>query len=204
MLCWVRLLRVPWTARKSNQSILKEIITGCSLVGLMLKLKLQCFGHLMQRTDSFEKTLMLGKIEGRGQGDDRGWDGWMASLTKWTWAWANSRSCWWTERLGVLQSMGLQSDMTEQLNWAQRLQGLVSHRGSRKRRQTRQVKMGKQIHAKSMTIAKSIRNLRDGICPVLCSRYGRFKWTSWSNHLQKHKWTWFCIICLCFHSKMNL
>ena len=63
--CWRRLLRVPWTARRSNQSILKEISPGCSLEGLMLKLKLQCFGRLMRRADSFEKTLMLGKIEGR-------------------------------------------------------------------------------------------------------------------------------------------
>ena len=63
--CWRRLLRVPWTARRSNQSILKEISPGCSLEGLMLKLKLQYFGHLMQRVDSFEKILMLGKIEGR-------------------------------------------------------------------------------------------------------------------------------------------
>ena len=63
--CWKRLLRVPWTARRSNQSILKEISPGCSFEGLMLKLKLQSFGHLMQRADSFEKTLMLGKIEGR-------------------------------------------------------------------------------------------------------------------------------------------
>ena len=63
--CWRRLLRVPWTARRSNQFILKEISSGCSLEGLMLKLKLQYFGHLIQRTDSFEKTLMLGKIEGR-------------------------------------------------------------------------------------------------------------------------------------------
>ena len=63
--CWRRLLRVPWTARRSNQSILKETSPGCSLEGLMLKLKLQYFGHLMRRDDSFEKTLMLGKIEGR-------------------------------------------------------------------------------------------------------------------------------------------
>ena len=63
--CWRRLLRVPWTARRSNQSILTEISPGCSLEGLMLQLKLQYFGHLMQRADSFEKTLMLGKIEGR-------------------------------------------------------------------------------------------------------------------------------------------
>ena len=68
--CWRRLLRVPWTARKSNQSILKEISPGCSLEGLMVKLKLQYFGHLMRRADSFEKTLMLGKIEGRRR---RGW-----------------------------------------------------------------------------------------------------------------------------------
>ena len=65
--CWRRLLRVPWTARRYNQSILKEISPGCSLGGLMLKLKLQYFGHLMRRADSFEKTLMLGKIEGRGR-----------------------------------------------------------------------------------------------------------------------------------------
>jgi len=70
--CWRRLLRVCWTARRSNQSILKEISPGCSLEGLMLKLILQHFGHLIRRADTFEKTLMLGKIEGRGEGDDRG------------------------------------------------------------------------------------------------------------------------------------
>ena len=70
--CWRRFLRVPWTARRSNQSILKEISPGCSLEGLMLKLKLQYFGHLMRRADSFKKTLMLGKIEAGGEGDDRG------------------------------------------------------------------------------------------------------------------------------------
>ena len=86
-------VRVPWTARRSNQFILKEISPGCSLEGLMLKLKLQYFGHLMQRADSFEKTLMLGKIEG-GERDNREWDGWMVSLTQWTWVWVNSGS-WW-------------------------------------------------------------------------------------------------------------
>ena len=70
--CWRRLLRVPWTARRSNQSVLKEISPECSLEGLMLKLRLQYFGHLMQRADSFEKTLMLVKIEGRRRGDNRG------------------------------------------------------------------------------------------------------------------------------------
>ena len=114
--CWWRLLRVPWTARKSNQSILKEISPDYSLEGLMLKLKLQYFGHLM-RTDSFEKILMLGKIEGRRR---RGWDGWMASLTQRTWVWVNSESWWWTGRPGVLQSMRSQTvrhDWATELNW---------------------------------------------------------------------------------------
>ena len=83
--CWRRLLRVPWTARRSNQSILKEISPGISLEGMMLKLKLQYFGHLMRRVDSLEKTLMPGKIEGRRRrGRQRLRDGLMASLTQWT------------------------------------------------------------------------------------------------------------------------
>ena len=96
--CWIRLLRVPWTARRANQSILKEISPEYSLEGLMLKLKLQYSGHLIRRTDSLEKTLMLGKIEGIGEGDDRGWDGWMASHTQshsshtQTWVWVSSGS----------------------------------------------------------------------------------------------------------------
>ena len=77
---WRRPLRVPWTARRSNQSIWKEISLEHSLEGLMLTLKLQYFGHQMWRADSFEKTLMLGRIEGRRKGNDRGWDGWKASL----------------------------------------------------------------------------------------------------------------------------
>ena len=103
--CWRRLLRVPWTARKSNQSILKEINPEYSLEGLMLKLKLQYFGHLMRRTDSFKKTLMLGKTEGERRRGDGRWDGWIASLTQWTWVWVNFGSWWWTGKAGVLQSM---------------------------------------------------------------------------------------------------
>ena len=104
--CWRRLLRVPWTARRSNQSILKEIRPECSLEGLMLKLKLQYFGHLMWRTDSLAKTLMLGNIESRRR---RGWQRmkWLdGSPTRSTWVWASCRSWWWTGRPGVLQSMG--------------------------------------------------------------------------------------------------
>ena len=91
--CWRRLLRVPWIARRSNQSILKKISPEYSLEGLMLKLKLQYFGHLIQRTDLFEKTLMLERLK-VGEGDNRQWDDWMASLTQWTWVWVSSRS-WW-------------------------------------------------------------------------------------------------------------
>ena len=91
--CWRRHLRVPWTASRSNQPVLKEISPKYSLGGLMLKLKLQYFGHLMQRTNSLEKTLILGKIESGRRGQQR-IDGWMASPTWWTWVWVGSRR-WW-------------------------------------------------------------------------------------------------------------
>ena len=106
--CWRRLLRVPWTTRRSNQSVLKEISPEYSLEGLMLKLKLRYFGNLMWRTGSLEKTLMLGNLKVRRKGDDREWDGWIASLTQWTWVWASSESWWWIGKPGVLQSMGSQ------------------------------------------------------------------------------------------------
>ena len=113
--CWKRILRVPWIAR-SNQSILKEISSEYSLEGLTLNLKLQYFGHLMRRTDFLEKTLMLGKIEGRRRrGGQR-----MRWLTRWTWVWVNSQSWWWTGRPGVLWFMGSkESDTTERLNWTE-------------------------------------------------------------------------------------
>ena len=123
--CWRRLLRVPWTARRSKQSILKEISLGISLEGLMLKLKLQYFGHLMQRVDSLEKTLMLGGIEGR-----RWWDemaGWHHRL--------NGQEVRWTPRVGDGQG-GLvccnswgrkESDTTERLNWTELNQNIFFH-----------------------------------------------------------------------------
>ena len=98
----------------------KEISPGCSLEGLMLKLKLQYYGHLMQRVNSLEKTLMLGGIRLGWEGDDRGKDGWMASPTRWTWVWVNSGNWWWTGRPGMLWFMGLQRvghDWATELNW---------------------------------------------------------------------------------------
>ena len=117
--CWRRLLRVPWTTRRSNQPILKEISPECSLERLMLKLKLQYFGHLMQRSDSLEKTWCWEKLKAGGEGDHRGWDSWMASLTRWTWVWVNSESWWWAWRAvihGVSKSWTRLSNWTE-LNW---------------------------------------------------------------------------------------
>ena len=113
--CWRRLLKVPWTARRSNQSILSP---GCSLEGLMLKLKLQYFDHLMQRVDSLKKTWCWGGLGAGGEDNDRGWDGWMASLTRWIWVWVNSGSWWWTGRPGVLRFMGSQS-RTQLSNWTE-------------------------------------------------------------------------------------
>ena len=129
--CWRRLLRIPWTARRSNQSILKEISPRISLEGMMLTLKLQYFGHLMRRVDSLEKILMLGGMGAGGEGDDRGWDRWMASLTRWTWVWVNSGSWWWTGRPGVLWFMGSQwvgHDWATELNWGHMTKSCLSIR----------------------------------------------------------------------------
>ena len=106
--CWRRLLRLPWTERRSNHSILKEISPGCSLEGMMLKLKLQYFGYLMRRVTHWKRLWCWEGLGAGGEGDDRGWDGWMASPTQWTWVWVNSRSWWWTGRPGMLWLMGSQ------------------------------------------------------------------------------------------------
>ena len=108
--CRRRLLTVAWTARRSHQSILKEINPEYALEGLMLKLKLQYFGHLIWRANSLEKNPWCwGRLRARGEGGDRGWDGWTASLRhQWTWVWPNSWRQWRTGKPGVLLFMGSQ------------------------------------------------------------------------------------------------
>ena len=117
--CWRRLLRVPWTARWSNQATVKEINPEYSLEGLMLELKLQYFGYLIWRTDSFERTLMLGKIEGKRSRGQQRMRYWMASLAQWTWVWVNSGSDG-QGGLACLSPSGLEElDMTEWQSWTE-------------------------------------------------------------------------------------
>ena len=120
---WRRLLRVPWTARRSNQSILREISPEYPLAGLMLKPKPQYFGHLMWRTDHLKRPWCWVRLKAGGEGDDRGWDHWMAPMTQWTWVWVS---------LGVGDGQGgltcsspwgcKELDTTEWLNWTEELQ----------------------------------------------------------------------------------
>ena len=130
--CWRRHLRVPWTARRSNQSILKEISPEYSLEEPMLKLKRQYLATWCKELTHWKRAWCWEKLKVGGDGDDRGWDGWMASPTQWAWVWANSGSWWWTGRPGVLQSMGSQrvkhawAELTE---WNQMVPGTcVYHR----------------------------------------------------------------------------
>ena len=116
--CWRRLLRVPWTARRSNQSILKEIRPEYSLEGLMLKLNSNTLATWYEELTHLKRPWCWKRLKAKG--DDRGWDGWMASLTQWTWVWVNYRSWWWTGRPGMLQSTGSQlvgHDWATELNW---------------------------------------------------------------------------------------
>ena len=118
--CWRRLLRVPWTARRSNQSILKEISPGCSLEELILKLKVQYLATWCEELTHLKSPGCWERLRAGGEGDNGGWDGWMASPTRWTWVWASSRKWWWTGKPGVLQFMGSQRighNWAIELNW---------------------------------------------------------------------------------------
>ena len=125
--CWRRLLRVPWTARRSNQSILKEISPEYSLEELMLKLKLQDSSHLMQRAQHFhwKRPWCWERLRAGGEGDNRGWDGWMALPTQWTWVWVNSGSWWWTGRPGAA-CHGVAKNWTRLSDWTEMMSLLAS------------------------------------------------------------------------------
>ena len=119
-LCWRRLLRVPWTARKSNQSIQKEISPGCSLEDWCWSWNSNTLATWCEELTHLKRLWCWEKLRAGGEGEDRGWDDWLASLTQWTWVWVNSRSWWWTGRPGVLQFMGSQRvrhDWETELNW---------------------------------------------------------------------------------------
>ena len=120
--CCRRLLRVTWTVRRSNQSLLKEIRPGCSLGGLMLTLKFQYFGPWCEELTHLKRPWCWERLKVGVKGANRGRDGWMASLTQWMWVWVNSGSWWWTGKPGMLQSMGSQGvrhDWATELNWAE-------------------------------------------------------------------------------------
>ena len=122
--CWRKLLRVPWTWRRSNQSILKETSPEYSLEGLMLKLKLQYLATWCEELTHWKILCCWERLKAGGEGDDREWDGWMASPPWWTWVWASSGSCYNTRKAGVLQSMGLQrvrDNWATELNWVKNL-----------------------------------------------------------------------------------
>ena len=118
--CWRRLLRVPWTARRSNQSILKEISPGCSLEGHYWSWDSNTLATWCEELTHWKRPFCWEGLGAGGEWDDRGWDGWMASPTRWTWVWVNSGSWWWTWRPGVLRFMGLQTvghDWATEQDW---------------------------------------------------------------------------------------
>ena len=121
--CWRRLLRVAWTARRSNRSIVKEISPGCSLKGLYWGWNSSILATWCEELTHLKRPWCWERLRAGGEGDDRGWDGWMTSSTWWTWVWVNSGSWWWTGRPGVLWFMGSQrvghhwaTELTEQDN----------------------------------------------------------------------------------------
>ena len=118
--CWRRLLRTPWTTRRSNQSILKEISPEHSLKGWCWSGSSNTLATWCEKPAYLKRPWCGERLKAGGEGDNRGWDGWMASLTRWTWVWVGSGSWWWTGKPGVLQSMGSQRvghDWATELNW---------------------------------------------------------------------------------------
>ena len=133
--CWSRLLRVPCTARRSNQSILKQICPECSFVHWRWSWNSNTSVTWCEKLTHYKRPWCWERLRAGGEGDDRGWGGWTASLTQWTWVWVNSRSWWWTGRPGVLWFMGCKElDMTEwtELNWSPPFRSKTFHHPERK------------------------------------------------------------------------
>ena len=131
--CWRRLLRIPWTARRSNQSILKEISSEYSLKGWCWSWNSNPLATWCEELTHLRRPWCWERLKVGGEGYDRGWDGWMASLTQWTWVWVNSGSWWCTGRPGVLQSMGSQRvryDWATKLNWTSSTEKSLWEKGS--------------------------------------------------------------------------
>ena len=170
--CWRRLSRVPWIARRSNQSILKEISPGCSLEGLMLKLKLQYLSTWCKELTHLKRPWCWESLRAVGEWDDRGWDGWMASRTQWTWVWMDSRSWWWTGMPGVLRFMGSRRvghNWATELNWTQ----LYSTGNSA---------------PYSVVTYMGRKSKKEGICIGLCIRkegWAHNNWCFWTVVLEK-------------------
>ena len=156
---WRRLLRVPWNARRSNQFILKEISPGCSLEGLMWKPKFQYFGTWCEELTHLKRPWCWERLRAGGEGDDRGWDGWMASLTQWTWVWIDS-GCWcWTGKPSMLQLMGSQRvghDWATELNWTEVEKPLENYEQSKIRCNITHTHTHTHTHTLSLSLSLSL------------------------------------------------
>ena len=177
--CWRRLLRVSWTARRSNQSILKEISPECLLEGLMLKL--QTLAIWCEKLTHMKRPWCWERLKARGEGDNRGWDGWMASLTRWTWVWVSSGSWWWTGKPGVLHCIGSQRvrhDWETELNWTE-ISAVSDHNHEIKRcfllGRKALTNLDNELKNRDITLSTKVHIVKGMVFPVVM--YGYEIWT---------------------------
>ena len=152
--CWRRLLRVPWTARRSNQSDLKEISPGCSLEGWCWSWNSNTLAIWCKELTHMKRPWCWEGLRAGGEGDDRGWDGWMASPTRWMWVWVDSGSWWWTGRLACCGSWDHKElDMTEWLNWIELNYGCLAHQSAWEN--TPQITLGRKTDPSIMGLTQT-------------------------------------------------